>query len=124
MRWKPFGRMWSKKRRMNSSIASDKPCIRDGRARAAIGSAHRREVQLIDEFHHEARQMPLRQPILDRRRQQMAGPPVNGAEVVHGGTAKLEESTARDCPYANGKVKSDRLLDWYAPREVSYAPEY
>ena len=65
---------------------------------------------MIDDLHHKPRQMPLRQPILDRGRKQIAGLPVNGAEVVHGGTAKLEESTARDCRYLNGKVKSDRLL--------------
>ena len=81
-----------------------------GRARAAIGFAHRRHIQLIDDIHHKPRQMLLRQPIINGRRKQIRGLTVDRAEVVHGGAAKLENQSPGQFRYPNGEVKSDRLL--------------
>ena len=54
-----------------------------GRARAAIGPNHRRKVEPLDHLHHKARQMPLRQPFVHRRRQQKPGLAINLAKVAH-----------------------------------------
>ena len=59
-----------------------------GRTRAAIDLAHRGQVQPLHDLHHEAGQMPLRQPVLDGRRQQIGRLPVDGAEITHGLSSK------------------------------------
>ena len=64
-----------------------------GRARAAIGFAHRREVQLIDDIHYKPRQMIFRQPIINGRRQQIGSLTVDRAEIAHEGAAKLENQS-------------------------------
>jgi tetratricopeptide (TPR) repeat protein len=43
------------------------------RSRAAITAAHRPKVEPVDHLHNEARQMLLRQPLVNRRRQQEPG---------------------------------------------------
>jgi len=53
------------------------------RSRAAITAAHRPKVEPLDHLHHEASQMLLRQPLLNRWRQQEPGLPINRAEVAH-----------------------------------------
>ena len=45
------------------------PRVIGGRPRAAIRLHHRRHLQTLDYLHHEPRQMPLRQPLIHRRRQ-------------------------------------------------------
>ena len=53
------------------------------RAGAAITAAHRAKVEPLDHLHHEASQMLLRQPLVNRRRQQEPGLPIDRAEVAH-----------------------------------------
>ena len=43
------------------------------RPRAAIAFAHRGQIHPVDNLHHEAGQVSLRQPFIDRRRHQEAG---------------------------------------------------
>jgi hypothetical protein len=53
------------------------------RAGAPIIPAHRPKIEAVDHLNHEARQMPLRQPIVHRGRKQKAGLPVNRPEIAH-----------------------------------------
>ena len=46
-------------------------------------AAHRAKVEPLDHLHHEASQMLLRQPLVNRWRQQEPGLPINRAEVAH-----------------------------------------
>jgi hypothetical protein len=41
------------------------------------------QVQLVDDFHHKAGQVILRQPFIDRRRQQVRGLSIYGNEAAH-----------------------------------------
>ena len=54
-----------------------------GRTRAAIRLDHRRQVQLLDNLDHEARQMPLRQPLVNRGRQKKPRLPIHRTEIAH-----------------------------------------
>jgi hypothetical protein len=54
-----------------------------GRAGAAVGLGHPAQVEAIDHLHYEARQVLLRQPLVNRRRQQETGVAINRAEVAH-----------------------------------------
>ena len=56
-----------------------------GRAGAAIGLDHRRQVQVLNHFHNEARQMPFRQPLINRGRQKKPRRPINLAKIAHRG---------------------------------------
>ncbi len=55
-----------------------------GNARSAVSFDHLREVQSIHHFDHKARQVPLRQPFIDRRRKQKWGVAVDRSKVAHG----------------------------------------
>ena len=50
--------------------SNQKPRMITGRARAAIGLAHRRHIQLIDDINHK-RPVIVRQPVINRRRKQI-----------------------------------------------------
>ena len=52
------------------------------RARAAIIPAHRPKVEAVDHLDHKARQMPLRQPLVNRGRQQKSRLPINRPEIA------------------------------------------
>ena len=52
------------------------------RAGAPIIPAHRPKVEAVDHLHDKTRQMPIRQPLVDRRRKQKASLPVNRAEIA------------------------------------------
>src|SRR5271165_550187 len=54
-----------------------------GRTRAAVAPAHRPQVQSFHHFYHEARQVPFRQPLIDRRRHQEPSLTVARSEVAH-----------------------------------------
>lgn len=57
---------------------------------APIRFDQRTQVQLVDDLHHEPRQVPLREIILDARRQQQEGVSVDRDELYsHGGAAGL-----------------------------------
>jgi hypothetical protein len=54
------------------------------RARSAISFDEFRQIQSVDHFHHEARQMSLRQPLIHRGRQQKSSVAIDRSKVVHG----------------------------------------
>src|SRR6266516_2595556 len=91
------------------------------RPRATIRFDHCREIQLIDHFHHEARQMPRGEPFIDRGRQQKCGIAIDGTEVAHAWVSLNEIICAR---LSRISVKSPRLLRSNCPAYygfVSYA---
>jgi hypothetical protein len=52
------------------------------RSRAPIASAHRRQVQPLNHFDNEPRQMPLRKPLIHRWWQKVSGRAINHAEIA------------------------------------------
>ena len=52
-------------------------------ARAPVAAGHRPQVQSLDHFHNEPREVALRQPIIDRWRHQEVHVAVDQAEVAH-----------------------------------------
>src|SRR4051794_16387096 len=78
---------------------------------AAIAANHRPQVQAPDHLHHEPRQMPLRQPLVHRRRQQETGVAVDRAEGAH--ARKIRRAVIngpRILAEPSQRVKSDGLL--------------
>ena len=59
-------------------------------ARAPVAAGHRPQVQSLDHFHNEPREVALRQPLIDRWRHQEVHVAVDRAEVAHvrGGTGR------------------------------------
>src|SRR3954471_4945297 len=55
------------------------------RARAAVAPPHPSQIQAVDHLHHEASQMLLRQPLVNRRRQKEPSLAVDRPEVAHRG---------------------------------------
>jgi len=53
------------------------------RARPAIAADQRSQIHSVDHLHHEPRQMPFRQPLVCRRRQQKSRLPIHLAKVAH-----------------------------------------
>ena len=99
------------------------------RTRAAIGPAHPTKVESVDHFDDEPRQVPLRKPLVNRRRKQITRLPVDAAEIVHAAqfvakresvsrfySAKTEAVPLKRVP----EIKSDRLL---ASGNVSSRPK-
>ena len=81
------------------------------RAGAAITAAHRAKVEPVDHLHNEASQMPLRQPLVNRRRQQKPGLPIDRAEVAHPTEPVImRESMQQFYHMSLSSVKPDRLL--------------
>jgi hypothetical protein len=54
---------------------------------AAGGAGHGRQVEPVDDFHHEARQVEFGQPFVHGGRQQKSSAAVYRTEVTHGGLA-------------------------------------
>ena len=78
---------------------------------ATIAANHRPQVQAPDHLHHEPRQMPLRQPLVHRRRQQETGVAVDRAEGAH--ARKIRRAVIigpRIQSEPSQRVKSDGLL--------------
>ena len=50
---------------------------------APIRADHRAQIEPVDHLDHKTRQMPLRQPLVHRRRQQKTRLPIDRAEVAH-----------------------------------------
>ena len=53
------------------------------RPSAPIRADHRAQIEPVDHLDHKTRQMPLRQPLVHRRRQQKTRLPIDRAEVAH-----------------------------------------
>ena len=82
------------------------------RAGAAITAAHRAKVEPVDHLHNEASQMLLRQPLVNRRRQQKPGLPIDRAEVAHPTEPVImRESMRQFYRMSLSSVKPDRLLE-------------
>ena len=81
------------------------------RTRAAIAPAHHPQIQAVDHLHHEAGQVLLRQPLVNRRRQKEPGLAIDRPEVAHRGNI-LEKRSKRALILSGPPhgVKSDRLL--------------
>ena len=75
-------RKYARRIAVNQNAQKHSRMIRRG-SRAAITAAHCAKVEPVDHLHHEARQMLLRQPLVNRRRQQEPGLPIDRAEVAH-----------------------------------------
>src|SRR6266478_4177933 len=56
------------------------------RRRPTIAAAHRAQVETRDHFNNKTRQMPLRKPLIHRRRQQKPGLTINLAKVAQSRT--------------------------------------
>ncbi len=81
------------------------------RAGAAITAAHRAKVEPVDHLHNEASQILLRQPLVNRRRQQKPGLPIDRAEVAHPTEPVImRESMRRFYRMSLAPAKSDGLL--------------
>jgi hypothetical protein len=64
------------------------------RAGTAISPDRYAQVELVNHLHNEARQMLLRQPLVDRRRKQKSGLPIKRAEIAHRrASISMQEST-------------------------------
>ena len=75
-------------------------------ARPTIASAHRPEVKTRDHFHNETRQMPLRKPLIHRRRQQKAGITVYLAKIAHRITQTENQNRSPDSTQYPGNALS------------------
>lgn len=51
---------------------------------AGVATRQRREIQLFDDIHDEARQVVIGQPLVHRRRQEIVGLADNGDEAANG----------------------------------------
>jgi hypothetical protein len=65
------------------------------RPSAPISADHRAQIEPVDHLNHKTRQMPLRQPLVHRRRQQKPRLPINRAEVAHRRQAMSGENQHR-----------------------------
>lgn len=83
--------------------------IRRG-ARTAISPAHRPKVEAVDHLHHKARQMTLRQPLVDRGRKQKPSLTVNRAKIAQRRAPDKGRINAPILPNPKACAKSDRLL--------------
>src|SRR3954470_19191163 len=92
------------------------PSSSDGGPGPSRGSSpppppHHAQIQAVDHLDHEASQMLLRQPLVNRRRQKEPGLAVDRPEVAHGG--EILEKRSKRALILSGPphgVKSDRLL--------------
>ena len=64
--------------------------------RSTVAAGHRPQIQPLDHLNHEPCQVPLRQPLVHRRRHQKAGVPVDQAEVAHAADIQVQ-SRAKQC---------------------------
>ncbi len=89
------------------------------RTRTAIGPAHLPQIETVDHFDDEPRQVLLRKPLVHRRWKQITRLPIDHPEVVHAAQLKAKEN--QRLPFYNPNrrqshsnrhrtVKSDRLL--------------
>ena len=63
------------------------------RAGAAIGADHAAKIEPVDHLDDKTGQMPLRQPLVDRRRQKKRRPAINVPEIAHRQQATLRRES-------------------------------
>ncbi len=80
------------------------------RARAAVSTDQSREVQLIDDVRHKARQVVPRQPVIQRWRQQVGCVTITGTEMAHARLAHWNPDRSDPLALEKFRAKSDRLL--------------
>jgi len=78
------------------------------RTRAAIGSAHPAEVETVGHFDDEPRQVLLRQPLVDGRRQQIPRLPIDAAEIVHAAQFVTKRESVRRFYVANSNPSLEK----------------
>ena len=95
------------------------------RTRPAIAAAQRPQVQPFNHLHHKPRQMPLRQPLVDRWRQQKPGLSIHLAKVAHPPTAPWCPRQSAPPHYGLAFAKSDRLLgNAFVPLTIAPQPGF
>src|SRR5216683_2516303 len=71
-----------------------------------IAAAHRAQVETRDHFNNKTRQMPLRKPLIHRRRQQKPGLTINLAKVAQSRTQTSNQNRSRDSTKYPGNALS------------------
>ena len=72
--------------------AQQHPRMIRSRTRATISPAHPPQVETVDHFHDKPSQVPLRKPLVNRRRKQITRLPINRPEIVHAPQATAKEN--------------------------------
>ena len=71
--------------------------------RATVAAGHRPQIQPRDHLHHEPRQVPLRKPLVHRRRHQKSAVTVDRAEVAH--AEEVRAGGVNQCPDSNAGLR-------------------